>query len=366
MDEKSGGMDAHFQAAVNAHTLDDATLGRMEAGFADAEKQVNAEILKETTDHQLKLQELWKKMMDAYDENDPAMMEKLNQEWLGLMGNEMTESNFNDHWQAASDVEEMQYLNMKKTYTFSKENEYAKHGTPHREFVKAIISGNTHKAVKALEAHLMKNPMDHSAWTMLGGLLQETDSDQRSVSAMQEAVKIKPDCLTANLHMGVGCTNILDEAHSMMYLHRWLQLNPKYSAFAGQELLNEQRFALGDFETEELIAISKILVERFEAARVQGGFDDPDFCTAYGVVAFCAREYKLAVDMMTRVTDIDPNNFSAWNKMGACLAQLNEKGMAQMAYRRALDLKPNYIRPWVNLGLSHASQVSLCLKSERL
>src|SRR3990167_2870124 len=112
MDEKSGGMDAHFQAAVNAHTLDDATLGRMEAGFADAEKQVNAEILKETTDHQLKLQELWKKMMDAYDENDPAMMEKLNQEWLGLMGNEMTESNFNDHWQAASDVEEMQYLNM--------------------------------------------------------------------------------------------------------------------------------------------------------------------------------------------------------------------------------------------------------------
>eukprot|EP01019_Chilodonella_uncinata_P002595 GABU01003406.1.p1 GENE.GABU01003406.1~~GABU01003406.1.p1 ORF type:complete len:122 (-),score=31.12 GABU01003406.1:95-418(-) len=106
----------------------------------------------------------------------------------------------------------------------------------------------------------------------------------------------------------------------MMYLHRWLKLNPKYSAFAGQELLSEARFALGDFEAEELIGISRILVERFEAARNQGGFNDPDFCIAFGVIAFCAREYKLAVDMMTRVTEIDPNNYSAWNKMGACLA----------------------------------------------
>lgn len=359
MDEKSGGMEGAFNDAMAAHTLDAETLGRMEGAFSDAQKQVDDEMLKETTAHQAKLQALWKQMIDAHDADDPALMDRLNEEWLRTMGDEMTEDRFADHWQAASDVEEMQYLNMKKDYTFSGGNDLANHPAVHREFINIITKGNTARAIKALEAHLMKHPKDHAAWTMLGGLLQETDNDQKSVAAMQEALKIKPDCLTANLHLGVGCTNILDDAHSMMYLHRWLKLNPKYSGCAGPELVNESRLALGDFESEELFAISKILVERFEAARLQGGFNDPDFCTAFGVIAFCAKEYKLAVDMMTRVTEIDPNNFSAWNKMGACLAQLNEKGMAQMAYRRALDLKPNYIRPWVNLGLSHASEVAL-------
>lgn len=359
MDEKSGNLEGAYNDAMAAHTLDAETLGRMENAFGEANKQVDEEILRETSAHNAKLQAIWKKMIDAHDSDDPGLMDRLNEEWLQAMDGEMTEEKFAEHWQTATDIEEMQYLNMKKAYTFASGNDLTKHPAVHREFINIILKGNTHKAIKAIEAHLMKHPKDHAAWTMLGGLLQETDNDQQSVAAMQEALKIKPDCLTANLHLGVGCTNILDEAHSMMYLHRWLTLNPKYSAFAGQELLSEARFALGDFETEELIGISRILVERFEAARNQGGFNDPDFCIAFGVIAFCAREYKLAVDMMTRVTEIDPNNYSAWNKMGACLAQLNEKGMAQMAYRRALDLKPNYIRPWVNLGLSHASEVNV-------
>jgi peroxin-5 len=45
-----------------------------------------------------------------------------------------------------------------------------------------------------------------------------------------------------------------------------------------------------------------------------------------------------------------------WNKLGACCAYLKEREMAMEAYHKALEIKPNYIRCWVNLGMSHAGQ----------
>ena len=50
----------------------------------------------------------------------------------------------------------------------------------------------------------------------------------------------------------------------------------------------------------------------------------------------------------------DPSNYSLWNKLGATLAQLGRSDEAIEAYYKALELKPNYVRVWVNLGIAHA------------
>ncbi len=39
---------------------------------------------------------------------------------------------------------------------------------------------------------------------------------------------------------------------------------------------------------------------------------------------------------------------------GATLAHLGKPDEAMQAYHKALDLKPNYVRVWVNLGIAHA------------
>ena len=52
--------------------------------------------------------------------------------------------------------------------------------------------------------------------------------------------------------------------------------------------------------------------------------------------------------------NLDPNNYSLWNKMGATLAHLGKADEAMEVYHRALDIKPNYVRVWVNLGIAHA------------
>ena len=327
----------------------------MESAFNEATMEVENDIIKEREDRQKKLEQLWNKMVDNYDSENPELMDKLNEEWLGIM-NDWNKDMFNDHWQSANDIEEMQYSNMKKTYQFEQNNKYLESEGAHRLFLDNIKEGNTTEAIFSLEAHLKNHPNDHLGWNMLGGLLQENDQDQKSVTAYLQALKVKPDCMQSLLQLGIGCTNILDETHSNMYLHRWLRSHPKFHSYAGNQLIDETRVIMGDFSAEELLAVNAIMVERFQEARANGGNDDPDFCMAFGVVAFIAREYKLAVELMNRTVELDPMNYSAWNKLGACLAQLDETEMGRMSYRKALDLKPNYVRPWVNLGMTYSAK----------
>jgi peroxin-5 len=336
------------------------TQGMMNKAWDGAEvTETQREVEQQRIDHQKKLETFWQHMIDNYNPDDPQLTEKLDQEWRGMMEN-FDEGMFSEHWQKASDLIETQYLDMKKDYTFTKENNYADANQPHRIFLELIKKGNIGEAIKALEAHLSQNPTDHMGWVMLGGILQENDNDQKSVTALMQAVELKPDCLSALLMLGVGCTNIIDESHSVMYLQRWIKNNPLYSDFAGQELICPHKLGMGQYETTELMAINHIMMERFEEAKNHGGMNDSDFCMAYGVMAYIAREYKLAVDLMNKAVEIDPLNFSAWNKLGACLAQLNETEMSRLAYRKALDLKPNYVRPWVNLGMTYSSKVAEC------
>jgi peroxin-5 len=44
-----------------------------------------------------------------------------------------------------------------------------------------------------------------------------------------------------------------------------------------------------------------------------------------------------------------------WNKLGATLANYSHSSEAVAAYRKALDLKPNYMRAWTNMGISYAN-----------
>ncbi len=47
-------------------------------------------------------------------------------------------------------------------------------------------------------------------------------------------------------------------------------------------------------------------------------------------------------------------NYSLWNKLGATLAHLGKAEEAIDSYHRALEIKPNCVRVWVNLAIAHS------------
>lgn len=70
---------------------------------------------------------------------------------------------------------------------------------------------------------------------------------------------------------------------------------------------------------------------------------------------FIQREYEKAQEYFVQAIREDPTNHSFWNKYGAALAQKMRTEESIKAYEQALELRPNYVRTIVNLGLSYGN-----------
>jgi len=185
----------------------------MDKQWEKAENQVEAEIMEEKNaveDQGLNAMEtFWEKAMKNYNPEDPQMLEKLQTEWSSILDNwDKDEDALQKHWQVASDIEELQYQNLKQNYAFDKENPYKNELNPHRGYIEAISKGNTNKAILMLEEHLQRHETDANGWRLLGFLLQENDQDQKSCSALLQSIKHDPSDINSLLQLGISCTNI--------------------------------------------------------------------------------------------------------------------------------------------------------------
>lgn len=79
---------------------------------------------------------------------------------------------------------------------------------------------------------------------------------------------------------------------------------------------------------------------------------DPDVHVALGVLCNLSRDYDGAVGAFRTALQTRSSDYSLWNKLGATLANSGRSGEAIGAYQKALDIKPNYMRAWANMGIS--------------
>lgn len=121
--------------------------------------------------------------------------------------------------------------------------------------------------------------------------------------------------------------------------------------------MDQSRLTLDNYTAEECIVITKMLIERFEQAKMNGPVSAKLLMTL-GVLYFISRDYKTAVENFQKSLHMDPTNYSGWNKFGAALAHLGQRKLSRDAYHKALDLKPNYMRAWINLAFSYGNEVS--------
>jgi len=79
---------------------------------------------------------------------------------------------------------------------------------------------------------------------------------------------------------------------------------------------------------------------------------DTQVLTALGVLQFIRRDFNKASLFFERAIKENPIDHQIWNKYGAALANNSRTEEAVQAYQQALDLRPNYVRTLVNIGLA--------------
>lgn len=122
------------------------------------------------------------------------------------------------------------------------------------------------------------------------------------------------------------------------YLHDWLKYHPDYSNLSNVQ--DGQKLDFNEINNSFLAALEQ-----------KPG--DAQVLLALGVLQFIERDYIKAAVFFEQAIREDPTNHSLWNKYGAALAQNLKTTESVEAYQQALDLRPNYVRTIVNLGLAH-------------
>ena len=120
-------------------------------------------------------------------------------------------------------------------------------------------------------------------------------------------------------------------------MHSWLKYHPDF-----QEIANAQG------ENIDFVEIKNA----FMAAHQQNP-QDASVLLALGTLMFLQRDFAQAKVYFATAIREEPLNHSLWNKYGAACAQLLQTDESIRAYKLAIDLRPNYVRTIVNLGLSH-------------
>jgi len=272
--------------------------------------------------------------------DEPEVLDLTKENWLEEDGN-ITESH-DMNWDDVSSFEEPV-----PQYEMSKESaEYADFKDAFEEGVRLMKNGRLTEAVKAFEACVQKQPRRSEAWRLLGQCHADNENESQAIAALTRCVELDEFDLPALIQLGVCHTNNWNTKKALEYLDRWISNHPDYMACK----MKPSQVDNTKYEAQVLRTI-----ELFEHAAMIDPQDE-EVHSVLGVLHNLSRDFgKAEINFKNaiKVKDKDP---SLWNKLGATMANGGKSFEAISAYKRALKLKPNYVRALSNLGISFANQ----------
>ncbi|KAL9657581.1 hypothetical protein ABK040_001008 [Willaertia magna] len=216
---------------------------------------------------------------------------------------------------------------------------------------------STEQAILALEAQLILQPNHADAWYLLGQCHAECDDDNRAISCYAEAVRSDENHLDALVNLGVSYTNELHKHAALSYLRKWITNHPVYGnvikdvAYQQDEENEYMSTTMVDFYQRHAK-----LRQLFEKAVELSPTKDSKLHMALGVLYHLVNNFDASIQQFKAACQVDPTNYSLWNKLGATHANAKKPQLAIECYRKALNLKPDYVRAWVNLGIAYSNQ----------
>ena len=243
-------------------------------------------------------------------------------------------------------------------YMFEEDNLFKDVSNPFEEGVRIMHEGgNLSLAALAFEAAVQKEPEHIDAWVLLGSAQAQNEKETPAIRALEQAVKLDPNNLTALMGLAVSYTNEGYDSTAYRTLERWLSI--KYpSIISPTDLSSAAEVGF----TDRHLLHEKVTDFFIRAAQLSpdGEHMDPDVQVGLGVLFYGAEEYDKAVDCFSAALASTESGTSnqrdqihlLWNRLGATLANSGRSEEAIAAYEKALTLRTNFVRARYNLGVS--------------
>lgn len=243
-------------------------------------------------------------------------------------------------------------------YMFEGDNIFKEVGNPFEEGVRIMHEGgNLSLAALAFEAAVQKEPQHVEAWVLLGSAQAQNEKETPAIRALEQALKLDPNNLTALMGLAVSYTNEGYDSTAYRTLERWLSI--KYpNIISPSNLSSEAEVGF----TDRHLLHEKVTDLFIKAAQLSpdGEHMDPDVQVGLGVLFYGAEEYDKAVDCFSAALASTESGSSnqrdqvhlLWNRLGATLANSGRSEEAIAAYEKALTLRTNFVRARYNLGVS--------------
>jgi len=126
----------------------------------------------------------------------------------------------------------------------------------------------------------------------------------------------------------------------MKHLENWLWFNPQYAD------LKFPSYELTDIDDQ------RMWLNRLFIDALAWNPWDVNLLVSLGVLKFVDRRYKEAEVYFMQAIWENPTDYSIWNKYGAAMANYGNTEEAIQIYSTTLEIRPNLVRTWVNLGMA--------------
>ena len=243
-------------------------------------------------------------------------------------------------------------------YIFESDNIFRDVNNPFEEGVRIMHEGgNLSLAALAFEAAAQKDPQHVEAWVLLGSAQAQNEKETPAIRALEQALKLDPNNLTALMGLAVSYTNEGYDSTAYRTLERWLSI--KYPSIISPSALSSDA-EVGFTDRHQLHEKVTDLFIRAAQLSPDGEHMDPDVQVGLGVLFYGAEEYDKAVDCFSAALASTESGTSnqrdqihlLWNRLGATLANSGRSEEAIAAYEKALTLRTNFVRARYNLGVS--------------
>lgn len=237
------------------------------------------------------------------------------------------------------------FLQQQNKYTHSEDNPFLVDPNAFDKGLEHFMEGNLPQAILAFEADVQQNEQHADGWKYLGLTHAEADEDLKAIASLSRCIEIPgsehdPEAL---MSLGVSYANELQSDRSVEHLQKYITGNPEFAGIVPGEGMNAHDITVKMFN---------------QAAEMHP--ENASVHAALGVLYNLSHEYDLAAECFRRSLDINPKDYTLWNKLGATLANSTNQPQgsedALEAYHNALEIKPNFARALSNLGISFSNR----------